>query len=86
VKPTDTRTIWRLVTPDPLAAFALVGAIGRVYAVVKLQEQLPTPPRSTGTGPPVFGEAEALLQEVLQLKIEGYRHRHFSSDQETYRL
>jgi hypothetical protein len=74
MKPIDTRLVWRLIMPHPLAGITLVGAMGWVYAVVETNEQSEAPQSVAGTTAPVREDGEPLLKEALRLKIDGYRY------------
>jgi hypothetical protein len=54
--------------PDPLAAIALVGAMGRVYTIAEMVEQPAAQPRLIGARPPIHEEGESLFIEVLRPK------------------
>ena len=74
MKPIDTRLVWRLIMPHPLAGITLVGTMGWVYALAETNEQPEAPQSMAGTTPPVLEDGEPLLKETLRLKIDGYRH------------
>ena len=77
MKPIDPQPALRLIVSDALAAITMVGAMGRVYAVIGLDQQPAASQSATDARPPVLEDGESLLKEVLRLKRDSYRHRHF---------
>jgi len=67
MKSIDKQPLLRLSVPDPLAALAQTGTMGRVYAVVDVNEQ----PAAQQSGE----DRESLAKEVLRLKSVSCRQR-----------